>query len=393
MYIIHTHGRECALNALLSPAPPFFFKKDQFSYCINSDCRITLHIRHEYKEIMKMEKEIMTTNAPGDTLPEKNGNIDAAHLQKLIESGDYTALKSVKIGDLPEELRSKIYMQAVGNRLTATAEQNIEIAGRSIGDLLKIFVDGQRSKHTRIAYRHAVQEYFNYSAQCGINPLDATHSHAVNYANYQRDKRAGTGSNTHINSVSSFYNFLFNDGIVKKNPFYKIKRVAVSHEAKRVISAEKIKAAIERARKRDQQHIADAILLLANTGLRVGALSSYKAVADGTRYRVWTKGKDHIGYIPMNCRHITGGLWKGTNTQSIARQIARYLCGYSAHDLRHFYAIQAYQATGYNIAKVSRLLGHANIAITTTYLKGLGAIETDGLEMDALGGIDIAMNE
>ncbi|MDR2534621.1 MAG: tyrosine-type recombinase/integrase [Treponema sp.] len=47
---------------------------------------------------------------------------------------------------------------------------------------------------------------------------------------------------------------------------------------------------------------------------------------------------------------------------------------YSAHDFRHYFAITEYSKNK-DIYRVSKLLGHAGIRVTETYLKGLGVIE------------------
>jgi integrase/recombinase XerD len=41
------------------------------------------------------------------------------------------------------------------------------------------------------------------------------------------------------------------------------------------------------------------------------------------------------------------------------------------HDLRHAFAVRLYQATK-DVYQVEKALGHANVAVTETYLKSLG---------------------
>jgi len=47
---------------------------------------------------------------------------------------------------------------------------------------------------------------------------------------------------------------------------------------------------------------------------------------------------------------------------------------YSAHDLRHLYAVTEYRKDR-DIYRVSKLLGHASIQVTETYLRGLGEVD------------------
>ncbi len=47
---------------------------------------------------------------------------------------------------------------------------------------------------------------------------------------------------------------------------------------------------------------------------------------------------------------------------------------YWAHDFRHLYAVTEYRKDK-DIYRLSKLLGHASIQVTETYLRGLGEVE------------------
>lgn len=47
---------------------------------------------------------------------------------------------------------------------------------------------------------------------------------------------------------------------------------------------------------------------------------------------------------------------------------------YSVHDLRHAFAVRLYQAT-HDVYQVEKALGHANVAVTETYLWSIGVAE------------------
>ena len=78
------------------------------------------------------------------------------------------------------------------------------------------------------------------------------------------------------------------------------------------------------------------------------------------------------------------GPYAGQKTNTLERQIARAIAAlhkagkvqaaYSAHDLRHFYAVTEYKADK-DIHRVSKLLGHASIQVTENYLRSLGEID------------------
>jgi site-specific recombinase XerD len=47
---------------------------------------------------------------------------------------------------------------------------------------------------------------------------------------------------------------------------------------------------------------------------------------------------------------------------------------YSCHDLRHAFAVRLYEAT-HDVYQVEKTLGHANVSVTETYLRSIGAVD------------------
>jgi hypothetical protein len=54
--------------------------------------------------------------------------------------------------------------------------------------------------------------------------------------------------------------------------------------------------------------------------------------------------------------------------------LEKLVAPYSAHDLRHLYAVTEYRKDR-DIYRVSKLLGRASIQVTETYLRGLGKVD------------------
>jgi site-specific recombinase XerD len=59
---------------------------------------------------------------------------------------------------------------------------------------------------------------------------------------------------------------------------------------------------------------------------------------------------------------------------AILAEAGKLEAAYSPHDLRHAFAVREYRKDR-DIYRLSKLLGHASIQVTETYLKGLGELD------------------
>ena len=126
-----------------------------------------------------------------------------------------------------------------------------------------------------------------------------------------------------------------------------------------------------------------AVYIMAYRGLRVGALSGLKV--RGNSYQTVSKGKQIYGHFSddiMNNIKVSDLSNKTPfseySTNSLKVRIYRAVkklhkdkkikAAYSAHDFRHYYAVNEYKHNR-DIYRLSKLLNHSNIAITETYLK------------------------
>ena len=125
---------------------------------------------------------------------------------------------------------------------------------------------------------------------------------------------------------------------------------------------------------------------MSEAGLRVGALPTLEI--SGERYTCTTNGKAHSGRLPARGREAlkkAGLSLRAPFARLTVEQIEdsfRYLARklhkagklaarYSAHDLRHSYAIRFYKTT-HDIYQVKQTLGHASVQVSEYYLKSLG---------------------
>jgi integrase len=132
-----------------------------------------------------------------------------------------------------------------------------------------------------------------------------------------------------------------------------------------------------------------AIVLMAYRGFRVGGLP--ELTIKGGRFWTLTKGKVLSGELGAEAlgalkaaglplRAPFGGLTARKIADRMRLVTARLVAegkievAYSVHDLRHFFAVGEYRRTK-DLYRVSKLLGHASIQVTETYLRGLGEVD------------------
>jgi integrase len=124
-----------------------------------------------------------------------------------------------------------------------------------------------------------------------------------------------------------------------------------------------------------------AIVVMSRCGLRVGALPSL--TVRGGRWNATSKGKEVNGPCPADVIKALEPLglrkpFEGLSAGGIAMRFRRLVgktggTAFSVHDLRHFCAVEAYKAT-HDIYAVSKLLCHAGVNVTESYLRSLGQL-------------------
>ena len=119
-------------------------------------------------------------------------------------------------------------------------------------------------------------------------------------------------------------------------------------------------------------------------GLRVGAIPTIEL--KGEYFTVTEKGKKHRRILLKAETQATGktpfsgsGFEPGTIKHAISRatkklhESGEIRHAYSCHDFRHYFAAKLYRETR-DVLQIKEALGHASIAITDTYLQGLGVL-------------------
>ena len=129
-----------------------------------------------------------------------------------------------------------------------------------------------------------------------------------------------------------------------------------------------------------------AINVMSQAGLRAGALPSLSI--SGQSYTCTTMGKGRTGRIPAGARKMIqeAGLplrapFKDKSVHQIEdgfryltkrlRDAGQIAARYSAHDLRHAFALRIYRDTR-DIYATEKALGHATVGVTENYLRSIG---------------------
>ena len=277
--------------------------------------------------------------------------------------------------------------------LLDTAQKMIAAASLAGVDWQKereTFLGDTKSPHTRRAYAAALGRLEAWASKERVNPLELGAGQADSFIRELRaDSRSAASVRRDIAAVSAFYTWLerYHAGI--KNPVRGTRiRPPQANKKETVIPTipeyQVITAALPPLEKA-------IVVTLAVRGLRAGALPTLEL--KGGKYHGKSKGKPlrennaagitlpREALAAIRAAHLDEKKpFAGYSASAIERRVNRrtgelYRAGkiraqYSAHDFRHYFAVQEYKKRK-DIYRLSMLLNHANVAITQVYLKSL----------------------
>ena len=233
--------------------------------------------------------------------------------------------------------------------------------------------------------------------------LSATREDATRYRDSLKETRKPNGIRTTISILGSFYSYLERNQYVKISPFVGISRPAKESRVHvraivgqvPVMNDDEIHQVLEVAGRRNNR-VGLALGFMAVFGIRVGSIISLEAGRDFIAFRSkggktkrilfkdlkaaprdpeavasMLKGKTFANWSVGACRVAC------TRSLSKMHQAGKLSNDFSPHDLRHATAIREYEAD-HDLIRVMRILGHANVTTTQTYLEGLGISNTQG---------------
>lgn len=291
----------------------------------------------------------------------------------------------------PAQLQD-VFKAAAFQRVVRQADRLINLAGQDLDALRGKFLQSARSEHTREAYRRALDRLVAWGDAQGlqrIDLLDLDPAQADDWILWLRTNQdrplAPASVRLMVAAASAFYTWLERRVPIIRSPFRGTKARPPRQAARETIvptrtELDQILAALPPVTRA-------AAAVMAFRGLRVGALPSLRIRPNGT-WTARTKGADQLGTLPPQALEAIreAGLdprapFQGLTAAQLAdrfRAITGRLAAqgtiaaaFSAHDLRHFFAVQTYQADR-DLHRLKGLLGHASVQVTETYLKTLG---------------------
>jgi site-specific recombinase XerD len=293
-----------------------------------------------------------------------------------------------KLRDLTPEQLEQLARVVVVESLKDDLRREADLAGIDYQAERKRFLERASrtgSAHTLRAYRAALGHLETWCSAQAISPLELTPARADDWIN--AEKASGGSPATvqlRVAAASAFWTFLERRHSDLRNPF-RGTRERPRRKPKRALAVPS-DAEVRILEAAAEPELAAAIVMMGQGGLRVGALPGLSIT--GARWSSTTKGKEQSGKVPEEAREAIEKAklplrspFAGLSAAAIADRFRRLAiklhtadklqARYSVHDLRHAFAVRLYLAT-HDVYQVEKALGHANVAVTETYLRSLG---------------------
>jgi site-specific recombinase XerD len=301
------------------------------------------------------------------------------------------AKEAPELADLSPEALERVAHIVIGQRLAADLGRKVDLAGIDYAAEKETFLaqaGRAKSPNTRRAYASALERLEAFAARRALPVLAMKPKDADDFAYaLSAEGRAPASVRRDIAAASSFFAFIERRSEAVRNPFRGTKARPEKKATKEAAypsqdEAREILEALEGDTK-----AAAAVML--SRGLRVGALPSLSLRE--ARFTARSKGKDIQGELPpaaleeikaagLDARRPFAETTETKLADSIRRktkklaEAGKISAPFSAHDLRHLYAVTEYRKDR-DIYRVSKLLGHASIQVTELYLRGLGEVD------------------
>jgi site-specific recombinase XerD len=292
------------------------------------------------------------------------------------------------LADLSAEQLETVARVVLGQRLARDLDRKADLAGIDYRAERAAFLAQAHSPHTARAYASALDRLDTFAARMGLSVLELHAKEADDFAQaLASEGRAPASVRRDIAAASAFLAFLARRHDRISNPF-RGSKARPKKQASRVFaypSETEIQTILEALPPETRA----AAAVMAYRGLRVGALPSLTIRAG--RFAARSKGKDIAGAMPaevleeikragLDSRQPFASTSETKLADAIRKRTAilaedgKLAAAYSPHDLRHAFAVREYRKDR-DIYRLSKLLGHASIQVTETYLKGLGELD------------------
>lgn len=144
---------------------------------------------------------------------------------------------------------------------------------------VKIWLDAQRSEHTKAAYRRDIAKWFRWCDEADVPVADARRADVDLWRNeLTADSESPATIARRLSSVSSFYDYWLTEDIVARNPAKRAKRPKVSIEPVSIALTRRQAAdLLAYVNSTSDQRTGIIVRLLAQTGMRVSELCNARA--------------------------------------------------------------------------------------------------------------------
>lgn len=328
----------------------------------------------------------------------KNSDVSTVDGQKEI----FDRYNSVDIASLPPAVLQAVFASAKLGDIQKQIQKAAALASIDYQTARDKFLAGFESKATARLYSYGLNHLETFCDERGIDLLSLKISDARNFIHELKTATLKDGSGMSVNCVlsyvgacSSFFSWLRieSDGAIELNPFANLgksdgKPKARLKQKTAYPTKSDVETYVEYFQSKGKDIEAMIVQLMAFDGFRAGAFESME-ISDKGRAGFTSKGKTYTARR-LSKRSLfalngnKGRLFENYTAKKIANEIqsaskklieaGKLSTRFSPHDFRHFYATELYKATK-DVRKVQIALGHSNIAITDTYLRGLGMID------------------
>jgi integrase len=330
--------------------------------------------------------------------------------------------ETVSISAMLEVLEAAPNKEEVMNALRALRGDKVKDAlGKTLkaasfdrdGAVADFLMDGEKAERTRETYRRMLEMLFKYLDSQGPPVLAMGRADVNRYIRWLKGRKLAVNSlRLAVAAAATFWRYLEATEVVQTNPWAGLAlprreyKKAIRREGEKtipVMNSEESKAIIDELRNRAHRRavknvgerrardsarmVLPVIMLLAETGVRIGDAMTLRREGEGRvsftvkggRSRSMTISADLDKAIPagrkpfqgmraptitMALHKITVELWKAGKLRH----------AYTPHDFRHMKAVELYRKSR-DVLAVQRALGHASLSATQTYLAGIGALE------------------
>ena len=314
-----------------------------------------------------------------------NPNPAEASQEQILDLARRLAFDSPQLIDLTpaqlEHLAQVVVLANLRDELKRLADlSRIDCEAEMKTFLLTVSKTG--SWRTIEAYIYGIAKLDEWAWRQGLVILELNARHADDYI-YDLRARGDAPATIRlaVAGVSSFFSFLERRFEVVRNPFRGTKARPANIPRRELLIPTKpeLDAMLDAA----EPVLAAAMTCMSERGFRIGALPTL--VIEGDRFHGRSKGKEIYGHMPgsvleafglakLNPRRPFGGMDSRRLSERIrllAQRLAklgRVRAAFSAHDLRHYFAVTEYQKTP-DLYRLKGLLGHHSVSVTERYLR------------------------